>query len=118
MRRIKFSEAVKQALHYERFRHPHPRVQLKMEVVWLKSQGLTLLLTGFRFDHHFDSKQHSSIPTLTRQDCTTVACPTPAATAFPRFGPLSAVDSTELVNSPFGLYTDRRIYEKIRTRKN
>lgn len=36
---IEFTEADKQALHYERFHHPHPRVQLKMEVLWLKSQG-------------------------------------------------------------------------------
>lgn len=36
---LKFSEADKEELHYERFHHPHPRVQLKMEVVWLKSQG-------------------------------------------------------------------------------
>jgi transposase len=28
------------ALHHERFHHPHPRVQLKMEAVYLKSQGL------------------------------------------------------------------------------
>jgi transposase len=28
------------ALHFERFHHPHPRVQLKMEAVYLKSQGL------------------------------------------------------------------------------
>src|SRR4028119_2515736 len=28
------------ALHYERFHHPHPRVQEKMEAVYLKSQGL------------------------------------------------------------------------------
>ena len=27
-------------LHHQRFHHPHPRVQLKMEVVYLKSQGL------------------------------------------------------------------------------
>ncbi len=27
-------------LHQERFHHPHPRVQLKMEAVFLKSQGL------------------------------------------------------------------------------
>lgn len=36
---VEFTEADKKALHYERFHHPHPRVQLKMEVVWLKSQG-------------------------------------------------------------------------------
>jgi transposase len=29
------------ALHFERFHHPHPRVQLKMEAVHPKSQGLT-----------------------------------------------------------------------------
>src|SRR3954471_4165169 len=28
------------ALHHERFHHPHPRVQLKMEAVYLKGQGL------------------------------------------------------------------------------
>jgi transposase len=28
------------SLHHERFHHPHPRVQLKMEAVYLKSQGL------------------------------------------------------------------------------
>jgi transposase len=28
------------ALHFERFHHPHPRVQLEMEAVYLKSQGL------------------------------------------------------------------------------
>ena len=28
------------ALHYERFHHPHPRVQAKVEAVYLKSQGL------------------------------------------------------------------------------
>jgi transposase len=37
---MEFTEEEQQALHYERFHHPHPRVQQKMEVVWLKSQGL------------------------------------------------------------------------------
>jgi transposase len=36
---IKFTEEEKKLLHYERFNHPHPRVQLKMEVLWLKSQN-------------------------------------------------------------------------------
>ena len=40
MIRIEFSEAQKAALHHERFHHPHPRVQQKMEVLWLKSQGV------------------------------------------------------------------------------
>lgn len=38
---IEFTEAEKQALNYERFHHPHPRVQRKMEALWLKSQGLS-----------------------------------------------------------------------------
>lgn len=34
---IKFTEKEKVALHFERFQHPHPRVQRKMEALWLKS---------------------------------------------------------------------------------
>lgn len=37
---IEFTEAEKQALNYYRYHHPHPRVQRKMEALWLKSQGL------------------------------------------------------------------------------
>src|ERR687893_56396 len=37
---IDFTPEQIDALHHERFHHPHPRVQLKMEVVYLKSQGL------------------------------------------------------------------------------
>ncbi len=37
---IQFTEQDQLALHYERFHHPHPRVQQKMEAVWLKSHGL------------------------------------------------------------------------------
>jgi transposase len=40
MLRLAFSEADKQALHYERYHHPHPRVQQRMEALWLKSQSL------------------------------------------------------------------------------
>jgi transposase len=40
MLRLTFTDEQKQVLHYERFHHPHPRVQKKMEVLWLKSQGL------------------------------------------------------------------------------
>lgn len=40
MLRLAFSETDKQALHYERYHHPHPRVQQRMEALWLKSQGL------------------------------------------------------------------------------
>ena len=37
---VKFSEQDLKAIDYERFHHPVPRVQRRMEVLWLKSQGL------------------------------------------------------------------------------
>src|SRR3954453_13695478 len=40
MIQIDFTPEQIAALHHERFHHPHPRVQLKMEAVYLKSQGL------------------------------------------------------------------------------
>ena len=40
MTRLRFTEAEQQALHQERFEHPHPRVQQRMEVLWLISQGI------------------------------------------------------------------------------
>ena len=40
MDRLTFSEEEQQALQRERFEHPHPRVQQRMEVLWLLSQGL------------------------------------------------------------------------------
>jgi Homeodomain-like domain len=38
---IEFSAENKAELEYERFHHPHPRVQMKMEALWLKSQCVT-----------------------------------------------------------------------------
>jgi len=38
---IEFSPEEVDALEYERYHHPHPKVQRKMEVVYLKSQGLS-----------------------------------------------------------------------------
>jgi len=40
MREFTFTDEDVAALRRERFHHPHPRVQEKMEVVWLKSRGL------------------------------------------------------------------------------
>jgi transposase len=40
MPRLTFSQDDQQALLKERFEHPHPRVQQRMEVLWLISQGL------------------------------------------------------------------------------
>ena len=37
---IDFTPEEIEALHYERYHHPHPKVQRKMEALWLKSQGL------------------------------------------------------------------------------
>jgi transposase len=41
MIKVEFTEEQIKQLHYLRFNHPHPRVQLKMEVLYLKSQGLS-----------------------------------------------------------------------------
>jgi transposase len=40
MPRLTFSKDDQQALLQERYEHPHPRVQQRMEVLWLLSQGL------------------------------------------------------------------------------
>jgi len=40
MLKLEFTEDQKQMLHHERYHHPHPHVRQKMEVLWLKSQGL------------------------------------------------------------------------------
>lgn len=40
MIKINVSEEEKQLLRQERYNHPHPRVMLKMDVVYLKSLGL------------------------------------------------------------------------------
>lgn len=40
MIRIEFTEEAIEKLRYERFHHPHPRVQRKMEALLLKSDGL------------------------------------------------------------------------------
>lgn len=41
MRRFCLTSEDLDAIRYERYHHPHPRVQQKMEVLWLKSQGFT-----------------------------------------------------------------------------
>ena len=39
MLQLKFTDAEIEQLHHECFHHPHPRVQRKMEALYLKSQG-------------------------------------------------------------------------------
>jgi len=46
MIKLEFSEDDKQELYHDRYHHPHPRVQLKIEVLWLKSLGYS----------HFEAK--------------------------------------------------------------
>jgi transposase len=41
MRQFTFSDELLAEIRHDRYHHPHPRVQRKMEVLWLKSQGLT-----------------------------------------------------------------------------
>jgi transposase len=41
MLKIEFTTEDIKKLHYERYHHPHPKVQKKMEVLYLKSQGIT-----------------------------------------------------------------------------
>ena len=40
MVKLEFTAEERQCLHYERYHHPHPRVQRKMEALWLKSHGI------------------------------------------------------------------------------
>ncbi len=40
MVKLEFTAEEQHQLHYERYHHPHPRVQRKMEALWLKSQGV------------------------------------------------------------------------------
>ena len=41
MREFTFSDEQLAQIRHDRARHPHPRVQQKMNVLWLKSRGLT-----------------------------------------------------------------------------
>jgi len=41
MIRLKITEEEIKELEYQRYHHPHPRVQKKMEVVFLKAKGLS-----------------------------------------------------------------------------
>lgn len=41
MTKRKYTEEEQKIFNYERFNHPHPRVQLKMEVLFLKSKKLS-----------------------------------------------------------------------------
>jgi transposase len=41
MRLFNFTPEVVAEIRHDRYHHPHPRVQRKLEVLWLKSRGLT-----------------------------------------------------------------------------
>ena len=42
MEQVEFSTAEREALQYWRFHHPRPQVQRKMEVLYLRSQGVSV----------------------------------------------------------------------------
>jgi transposase len=41
MRRFEFTEELLRKIAHERYHHPNPRVQRRMEILWLKSRGET-----------------------------------------------------------------------------
>ena len=43
---LTFTPDIQEALHYERYHHPVPLVQRRMEVLWLKSHGLAPAMTN------------------------------------------------------------------------
>ena len=46
MRTFSFSQADLEIIQLDRYQHPHPRVQQKMEVLWLKSQRFSHAAIG------------------------------------------------------------------------
>src|SRR5438445_6177608 len=40
MLHLSFTPEEREELHYQRYHHPHPRVQMKMEALLLKAKGL------------------------------------------------------------------------------
>ena len=69
--KLTFSAKDIEQLHYERFHHPHPRVQRKMEALYLKSQGYLhreiaalLRVSGPTVTHYFRDYQTRGIDQL------------------------------------------------------
>jgi len=69
--KLTFSAEDIEQLHYERFHHPHPRVQRKMEALYLKSQGYLhreiaalLRVSGPTVTHYFRDYQTGGIDQL------------------------------------------------------
>ena len=70
MDKVEFTTTESEALRYWRFHHPHPRVQLKMEALYLKSQGLApediwrlcsiAKPTFYRYSPHVPCRRHRS----------------------------------------------------------
>ena len=60
MRTITFTADDRRALAHDRYHHPDPRVQRKMEVLWLKSHGL---------GHDDIAPSNATSTSTTRGDC-------------------------------------------------
>ena len=72
---IEFTQQDKAPLKQERFHHPHPRVQRKMEALYLKSQGLPhhqiaqmCDITTNTLRHYFADYQRGGIDALKQLD--------------------------------------------------
>jgi len=108
MLRITFTEAERQALHYERFHHPHPRVQQKMEALWLKSHKLPhaqiaalVQITEETLRHYLRDYQAGGIEKLKEMNWT---------------GPQSALTTRQDTLKNFFWSIPRRLWPRRRTR--
>src|SRR4029434_8625664 len=73
MKQIELTRAEREAWQYWRFHHPHPRVQRKMEALYLKSQGLApaqisrlCAITQPTFYRYLHEYRQGGIETLTQ----------------------------------------------------
>jgi transposase len=71
MRAFTFSPEVLAEIRHDRYHHPHPRVQRKMAVLWLKSQGFTHQHIATLADvsprsvqRYLDEFQHGGLPRI------------------------------------------------------
>src|SRR3954452_6219484 len=73
MREFVFSEEVLAEIRHDRYHHPHPRVQRKMEVLWLKSQGFAhhdiaalADVSPRSVQRYLDEFEHGGLPRIRR----------------------------------------------------
>jgi hypothetical protein len=94
MHAFTFSKEVVAEIRHDRYHHPHPRVQRKLEVLWLRSQGLTHAEIAAFADvsprsvqHYLDQFEQEGLgvsPRRTSPQRVTASCPRPVARASRR----------------------------------